>query len=157
MSTLQIGTIDFQYNTPSQFMNFPTAYDASINWNILTLLKVIQIHWSVVLICLVCIIRSQDLFKPRIELPDIRQWACNKLLLSNQWENIFWVQMINWRFYMTKAHHGQLWANHQLCLWSCNNVFQLRIWKQYHINMNKCFESMKGIGRYKHVTIKMTK
>ena len=30
MSALQIGTIDFQYNTPSQFMNFPTGYEASI-------------------------------------------------------------------------------------------------------------------------------
>ena len=44
----------------------------------LTLLKVIQIYWSVVLICLVCIIRSQDLFKLRIELSDIHQWASSE-------------------------------------------------------------------------------
>ena len=110
-----------------------------VNSTFFTLLNlVIQIYWMESSSYMPCLYHKKSKsFQAMNRLQHIiYQWAYAKLL-SNQWEYIFWAEMINWRFYMTNTHHGQLWAKHQLCLWSCNNVFQFGVWKQYHINMIK--------------------
>ena len=152
MSDLQIGSIDFQYSTPLQFMNFPTAYDAPIwLWNLkyLDSTTLTKSHPDMMECCLYH--KKSRSFQARIELP-------TTLISTNELTpKFFWVTNRNTYFGIRWLIGCFTWPKHNVVNYelNINYVFDLVTMffileyenKQYLINLIKHFRSMRGTDR----------